>query len=134
MKLYYKAVTQNNKQIQGFIEAKDVREAARSLRKHQLIPVKIISPNQMGLGRFSHVLKRSTTKDLVFFTRQIASMLTSGLTLMQSLVIMKDQMRNSGMSDTVQSIVLDVENGKTLSSAIEKYSTSFTPIYIALIK
>src|SRR5689334_18660309 len=110
MKLFYKAITQNSKPIQGFIEAKDIKEAARSLRKHQLIPVKIIPPNQMGLGRFAHLLKRSTTKDLVFFTRQIASMLTSGLTLMQALVIMKEQMRNSGMYETVQSVVLDVEN------------------------
>jgi len=134
MKLYYRAVTQNGKQIQGFIEAKDIQEAARYLRKHQLIPVKIIASDQMGIGRYLHFLKKTSTKELIFFTRQLSSMLTSGLTLMQALVILRDQMKNAAMSEAVQSIVSDVENGKTLSSAIEKYPTIFSPIYIALIK
>src|SRR6185369_13805826 len=76
MKLYYRAVTQNGKQIQGFIEAKDIQEAARYLRKHQLIPVKIIASDQMGIGRYLHFLKKTSTKELIFFTRQLSSMLT----------------------------------------------------------
>jgi type IV pilus assembly protein PilC len=134
MKFYYSAVTQSGKKIEGFIETKDKQEAARYLRKHQLIPVKIVSPSQIGLRRFFGFLKKSSTKDLIFFTRQLASMLTSGLTLMQALIILKDQMKKSVMADTVESVVLDVENGKTLSSAIEKYKTIFSPIYIALIR
>jgi type IV pilus assembly protein PilC len=134
MRLYYKAVTQNGKPIQGFIESKDIKEAARYLRKHQLIPVQIVPPGQLGAGRFLHIFKRSSMKDIIFFTRQIASMLSSGLTLMQSLIIMKEQMKTSAMADTVQSIVADVENGKTLSMAIDKYPGTFTPIYISLIK
>ncbi len=134
MKLYYRAVTQNGKQIQGFIEAKDIQEAARYLRKHQLIPVRIVSSDQMGIGKYLHFLKKASVKELIFFTRQLASMLNSGLTLMQALVIMRDQMKTSAMTDPVQSIVSDVENGKTLSSAVEKYPSIFSQIYIALIK
>lgn len=134
MKLYYRAVAKNGKQIEGFIEAKDVREAARYLQRHQLLPVKIISTDKVGLARFTGFLKKTTTKDLIFFTRQLASMLTSGLTLMQALTIMKEQMKSSPMNDTIDSVVSDVENGKTLSSGIEKYPTVFPPIYIALIK
>lgn len=134
MKLYYQAVTKNGKKLEGFIEAKDIQEAAKYLQKHQLIPVKIVPPGKMGLNRFLSFIKKSSRKDLIFFTRQLASMLTSGLTLMQALIILKDQMKKSVMTDTVHSVVLDVENGKTLSSAIEKYKTIFPPIYIALIR
>lgn len=134
MKLYYHAVTQNGKSLEGVIEARDVEEAARYLRKHQLIPIKIIPPDKIGLNRFFHIFRRSSTKDLIFFTRQLSSMLTSGLTLMQGLVILKDQMRDSGMGDMMNTIVIDVENGKTLSAAIEKYTAIFSPIYVALIK
>lgn len=134
MKLYYRAVSQNGKFIQGFIEAKDIKEAARYLRNHELVPVKIVPPSQLGIQRFLTFVKKASTKDIIFFTRQLASMLTSGLTLMQALVILKDQMGSSGLSETVQTVVADVENGKTLSSAVEKYDTIFTPIYVALIK
>ncbi|HEX8932129.1 MAG TPA: type II secretion system F family protein [Patescibacteria group bacterium] len=134
MKLYYRAVAKNGKQIEGFIDAKDIREAARYLQKHQLLPVKITPTGKTGLGRFFEVLNKTSTKELIFFTRQLASMLTSGLTLMQALTIMKDQMKNSQIIDAVENIVSDVENGKTLSSGIEKYPKIFTPIYVALIK
>lgn len=134
MKLYYRAVTQNGKQLEGVIEARDVEEAARYLRKHQLIPIRIIPPDSIGLNRFLHYFRRSSSKDLIFFTRQLASMLTSGLTLMQALVILRDQMRETGMGDMVNSIVIDVENGKTLSAAIDKYPAMFSPIFVALIK
>jgi len=134
MKLYYHAVTQDGKTIRGFIEAKDIKDAAHYLRKHQLIPVKITLPPRTGIGQFIPFLKKSSTKDVIFFTRQLASMLTSGLTLMQALVILRNQIKSVGMADTIQSIVADVENGKTLSSAIEKFPTVFSPIYIALIQ
>src|SRR5689334_18084239 len=134
MKLYYSAVTRNGKKLQGFIEAKDIKEAARYLQKHQLIPIKIIPPSQLGVQRYLQVLKKVGSKDVIFFTRQLSSILVSGLTLMQALVILKDQMKTSAMAETVDSIVVDVENGKTLSSAIEKYPTVFSPIYIALIR
>src|SRR5690349_7463194 len=134
MKLYYRAVTQNGKQIQGFIESKDIREAARYLRNHQLTPVSIIPAGQLGFTRYFKLFKRPSAKELIFFTRQLASMLTSGLTLIQALVIMRDQMKNATMNDAVQSVVADVENGRTLSSSIEKYPAVYTPIYIALIR
>lgn len=134
MKLYYRAVTQNGKPIQGFIDSKDEHEAASYLQKHQLVPIKIIEAEAVGIKKYLRYLKRPSSKDVIFFTRQLSSMLTSGLTLMQSLTIMRDQMKTSAMADTVQNIVVDVENGKTLSSGIEKYPQIFSAIYIALIK
>lgn len=134
MKFYYKAVAKGGKRLEGFIEAKDIPEAAKFIQKHQLTPIKIIPSTQVGMKRFFYFLHKSSMKELVFFTRQLASMLTSGLTLMQALVILKNQMKNSEMADTVQSVVADVENGKTLSSAVSKYPAVFSPIYISLIK
>jgi type IV pilus assembly protein PilC len=134
MKFYYRAATRGGKKLEGFIEAKDIPEAARFIQKHQLIPIQIIPSNKVGLKRFFSFLRKSSNKDIIFFTRQLASMLTSGLTLMQALTVLKSQMKNSAMYDTVQSIVTDVENGKTLSTAVSKYPMFFTPIYISLIK
>lgn len=134
MRLYYRAVTQDGKKLDGFIDARNVKEAAQYLKKHQLTPIQITEPAVSGLAKLLPFLRHSSTKELIFFTRQMASMLTSGLTLMQSLVILKDQIKSQSMAVTVQSVVADVENGKSLSSAIEKYPEVFSPIYIALIR
>jgi len=61
-------------------------------------------------------------------------MLASGLTLMRSLAILKDQMQNPNMSEAVVTIINDVEEGKTLAKAIERHPKIFSPIYISIIK
>jgi len=134
MRLYYRAVTQDGKTIKGLIEARDIREAANYLRKHQLTPVKILPQTRTGLAQYLPFLKKTSTNDLVFFTRQLASMLTSGLTLVQSLNILQNQIENPAMTEVVQGIINDVEDGKTYSLALQKYPHIFNPLYIALIK
>lgn len=134
MKLYYRAVTQAGKTIRGLIDAKDVQEAAHYLRGHQLVPITIIPESQRGLSKFLPFLDRASNSDLIFFTRQLSSTLTSGLTLMQSLQIMQNQIQNKRMAEIVQNIITDIENGSTLSTAIAKYPQVFSPIYIALIR
>src|SRR5664279_3878055 len=134
MKLYYRAVTQDGTTIRGLIEAKDISEAAHYLRKHQLIPIKIDTSANVGFSRYYSFLKRASATDVVFFTRQLSSMLTSGLTLMQALSILKNQMQSSVMSEITQTIVAELESGKTFAAAIEKFPTVFSPIYIALVR
>src|SRR5258708_13056923 len=132
MKLFYRAVGQDNKIIEGLIEAKDPKDAARYLRQHQLVPVKISENTQTGINRFLPLLKHSSRKDLLFFTRQLSSMLTAGLTLMQALSIMQSQIKNTSMAETVQGLIADVENGKTFSSALDQYPALFPPLFILL--
>lgn len=134
MRLYYRAVTQDGKTIRGLIEARDIKDAANYLRKHQLIPVKIMPEASKGMAKYLPYFKRTNGGDLVFFTRQLSSMITSGLTLIQALNILKNQLQNPSMTAIVEAIITDVEDGKTLSSALAKHPGTFSPIYIALIK
>src|SRR6185437_3330953 len=97
MRLYYRAVTQDGKTIRGLIEAKDVDEAATYLRKHQFVPVQIIPENKTGFIRFLPFLKKIKAGDIVFFTRQLSSMITAGLTLVQALNVLKNQTQNDAL-------------------------------------
>src|SRR5882757_3260901 len=134
MKLYYRAVTKDGKTIRGIIEARDIKEAANYLRKHHFVPVKIIPETKTGLARYFPFLQRTKESDVVFFTRQLASMIEAGLTLVQALNVLKNQIQSPVMSVIVQEIISDVEDGKMLSKSLEKHPRTFTPIYIALIK
>jgi len=134
MRLYYRAVTQDGKTIRGLIDAKDVKEAAMYLRQHHFVPVQIIPETKTGYLRFIPFFHRIKTTDVVFFTRQLASMITSGLTLLQALNVLKNQVQNAAVAEMVQGIISEIEDGEKLSKALEKYPASFSPIYVALVK
>jgi len=133
MRLRYKVVTKEGKLSQGLLDAKDIDEAANYLRAKQLIPIQITRIDNQIWNNLPMVggVKNS---DLVLFTRQLSSMLSSGLTLMRSLEILKDQMQNPNMSEIVTTVINDVEEGKTLAQAIEKHPKVFSPIYISIIR
>lgn len=134
MKLNYKAATKDGKIIKGIVEAKDIKEAAIYLRGRGFLPINIRSRDEKNILSSLPFLNKVKSSDIVFFTRQLSSMLVAGLTLMQALSILKDQMQNPAMADVVRGIITEVEDGKSFSIAISKYQNIFTPIYISLIK
>lgn len=134
MKLFYKASTREGKIVKGLIVAKGVDEAVTYLRSRDLLPIQVTSQEDTGIDRFLSFFKRAGSHDLVFFTSQLASMLASGLTLIQALSILKDQTQNQQMSEAIHSIISDIEEGQPLSRAIARYPKIFSPVYIALIE
>src|SRR5258708_567256 len=134
MKLTYKAATTKGKILHGVLEAKDTKEAAYFLRKKDLIPVSITAESTQDIGKIFPFLKRHKIKDLILFTRQLASMLNSGLTLIQALNILNNQMQKTSLQEIIGKIIADIEEGQTFSQAIAKYPDIFSPIYISLIK
>ncbi len=133
MKLFYKAISLDGKKFGGIIEAKDQREASIFLRKKELVPIEI-SLQRKPLFRILQFLQRSRNSHLVFFTRQLSLMLSSGLTLMQSLTILKDQVQSIPMGEVVEAITADIQGGSSFSSSLAKHPSIFSPIYISLIK
>jgi type IV pilus assembly protein PilC len=134
MRLQYKAIANDGKALRGFVDAINVNDAANYLKQRELTPI------QIKVVRDSDFLKkipgrhRIKTKDLVLFTRQLSSMLTSGLTLIKSLEIIKNQTQNKAIQETLGAILLDLQEGTTLSDAISKFPEVFPPIYISLVK
>jgi type IV pilus assembly protein PilC len=133
MRLRYKAATKEGKVSQGLLDAKDVPEAAVYLRSKELVPIQIERIDNKIWTQLPF-LNKVKQADLILFTRQLSSMLASGLTLIRSLDILKGQIQNQAMLEIVNSIINDVQEGKTLSGSIKKYPNVFSPIYISIIK
>lgn len=133
MKLRYKAATKEGKLNQGLLDAKDIQAAAAYLRSKNLLPIQITKVDTQISAKLPF-LNKVKTQDLILFTRQMSSMLSSGLTLMKSLDILKDQMQNPAMTEIVTSIINDVSEGKSFGQSIEKYPKVFSPIYASIIK
>lgn len=133
MKLSYKAINKDGGKIRGVLDATDSNEAAMYLRSRGFYPIEIRAEGKSGLG----LLRRGgkvKPKDLVLFTRQVASMLTAGITLIRALQIYKEQIKKPVLVDLITQIESDVEEGKTFSEAIEKHPTVFPPVYISLVR
>ena len=134
MKLVYKAVTKQAKIVTGVFDAKDETEVAKYLRMHEYHPISITAEKEDILKDLLIRSRRIHATDTIFFTRQLSSMLSSGLTLMQALSILKNQIQNPAMRDTVNGIITTVEEGGSFSRAIGKYPKLFNSIYVSLIK
>jgi len=135
MKLHYKATTPDGKIIQGIMDANDVNEAVSYLRGKDLFPIQIRKQGEnLLLQKFLPFFNKISANDLILFTRQLSSMLSSGLTLLRALQIFKDQIQNEAMIEVVSGVMNDIEEGKSFSFAIAKYPDVFSPIYVSLIK
>ncbi|OGH06263.1 MAG: hypothetical protein A2W22_02635, partial [Candidatus Levybacteria bacterium RBG_16_35_11] len=134
MKLHYKAATKEGKIIRGILDAKDVNEAALYLRSKDYLPIQI-KKQEADLKLLNIIgFRKIKTNEIVVFTRQMSSMLSSGLTLIRCLQLFRDQAQNPRMAEVIGGVISDVEEGKNLSLAISKYPDVFSPIYVSLIK
>lgn len=134
MRLRYKAATKEGKIIQGLIDAKDINEAAGYLRNKEFMVIKVEPVTSDSFSSILAKLNKAKSADVVLFTRQLSSMLESGLTLMRALEIFRDQIQNKAMIEIVSSLITDVEGGKPLSRALAKFPDVFSPIYVSLVK
>jgi type IV pilus assembly protein PilC len=134
MKFFYIAIGENGKRVKGFVEATDKGKAALYLRERSLIPIRIENHQQQALAIPISLIQRVSKRDIVFFTRQIATMLMSGLTLTQSLEILKNQVQKQNMIPIVETIITNIEEGKSFSEALSQFPNIFSPIYISLIR
>lgn len=80
------------------------------------------------------IFTRVKTRDIVVFTRQFATMISAGMSLMESLIILGKQAANPKLAAIISEIRMDVETGHTLSESMEKHSTVFKGLYISLIR
>ena len=73
-------------------------------------------------------------KDLAVFSRQFATMVNSGLPILRALSILSDQTANKELQKVLVQVRLDVEQGDSLSGAMERHPKAFKDLYVAMIK
>jgi type IV pilus assembly protein PilC len=73
-------------------------------------------------------------RDLTIFYRQFATMVNAGLTLVNSLGILTEQVENKALVDNIKVIKYDVEAGSTLADAMAKFPQVFSELYISMVR
>lgn len=103
----------------GYIPLSVDRKAATSLNADISIPF---------------LAKRVKQEELAVFSRQFATMIDAGMTLLRSLTILGEQTDNQFLSSTLRTVRLDVEQGASLSQALSRHPKVFPRIYVAMVR
>lgn len=115
---------------QGEIDLPKKEDVLAYLHKQKMIPVSVRQKERQFNLTFGSGVK---TKDIVIFTRQFATMINSGLPLVQSLDILAEQTENQVLRKVIQDVLYDVESGHTLADAMRKHPKVFTDLYVNMV-
>lgn len=132
MKKYgYKAINDKGKKIEGVVEAQDAKGAARLLRARNFFIISIAPQKDSFFPKVG--LRRVSLEDKVNFTRQLSTMLNSGLALAEGLSILEFQ-ASPAMGKVISEILNEIEGGSNFASALAKEPKIFDKVYISLVQ
>jgi type IV pilus assembly protein PilC len=132
----YKVRDVNGKLVKGQLEADSVPIVAARLREMGYAPVEI-KPVTISLKReinIPGVTDRVALKDVALMSRQLATMVSAGLTLVRALSVLADQIESKPLRDAMLQVRQEVEQGSSLSTSLEKLPKVFPPLYIAMVR
>ncbi|HAJ32247.1 MAG TPA: hypothetical protein DCK79_02590 [Candidatus Atribacteria bacterium] len=87
-----------------------------------------------ALSKEITLFKKIKLRDLTIFYRQFATMVNAGLTLVNSLDILIEQVENKALSEAIKLVKSDVEAGSTLADALAKQPQIFSELYISMVR
>jgi type IV pilus assembly protein PilC len=132
----YKVRDRSGKIVQGTVEAESENAVVGRLRQMGLAPL-LIEEHKESLGKKEMHLpwgNKVKPKDIAVMSRQFATMINSGLSLLRALNILAEQTDNSRFREVLGAVRSDVERGQSLSQAIAKHPKVFSRLYVAMIK
>ena len=117
--------------LKGTLDVPTKEEVIAFIRKNRMILVSTrVAPAQVKLPSLR---KGVSTRDVVIFTRQFATMINAGLPLVQSLSILAQQTENKTLKEVTKAVVYDVEAGNTLADALRKHPKAFPELYVNMV-
>ncbi len=124
--------------IKGRVDAPNESAVANRLKELGLAAVSISEVTTTGLHReitIGSIGKgRVKLKDLAVMARQMATMVSAGLSLLRTLSILADQTENKTLADVLAKVRADVEQGRSLADAFERHPDTFPPLMVNMIR
>ncbi len=133
----YKVRDQGGRIVEGSLEADDASLVVGKLRQMGYTPVAIEQQASKSLSMDVSIPgfgPKVKLKDVAVFSRQFATMINSGLSLIRSLAILTEQTESAVLAKVAGEVRLDVERGSSLSAALSRHPKVFNHLYIAMVK
>jgi len=132
--LYQFRAIKDNKIVSKNLEADNEAAVIAYLKANGYFPIEVKAVKKTEIGVMNQIFGRVSFNDIVDFTRQIAIMLNAGLTIVDSLEILKKQITKPNLLKIVETIDDDIKSGNTFSSALKKFPQNFSNLYISLVR
>lgn len=134
----YKGRDTAGKVVKGKLDAPSEAVAITRMRTMGLAPIEVVAGSsgsgihtELSLAGFE---KQVGMKDLAIMSRQLATMVGSGLSLLRALTILADQTENKKLARTLGIVRTQVETGSAFSEALAKHHETFPPLMIHLVR
>jgi len=129
----FKAMDLAGVQAKGEVEADSKQAVAEQLKERGLVVVDIAQKyrsKQLTLG----FMQRVNAKDLAVASRQLATMVTSGMSILRALHVLEAQTQSKLLRETIGLVCKDVEAGLLLSDALARHPKVFGQLYVAMVR
>lgn len=135
----YKGFDSSGKSVKGVLDAPSESHAIQQLRAKGVIPEKLESKDAGGSGlnreiRIDFLERGPKLKDLAVMTRQLATMVGAGVSILRALAIVESQTQNHKLKTTLIEVTALVEGGTAFSDALEEHPLIIPPIMVHLIR
>jgi len=129
----FRAIDVAGSAAKGEVEAASKQAVADQLKGRGLIVVDISdkhSSKELNVALF----ERMKAADLTVATRQLATMVASGMTLLRALYVLEEQTESKPLRDAIVAVRKDVEAGLLFSAALARHPRIFNPLYVAMVE
>src|SRR4051794_37855022 len=129
----FKAMDLTGAKASGEVEAESKQIVSDQLKQRGLIVLDIA--DKRGSKELElPFLNRIKPQDLTIMTRQLATMVNSGMTILRALYVLEAQTENKKLADTISAVRKDVEAGLPLSDALERHPKVFNLLFVAMTR
>jgi type IV pilus assembly protein PilC len=132
----YKVRDREGKMAAGSMEAESEEAVISRLRQLGYAPISIEAEKGAGLKAEVKLpgTGRVKLKDLAVFSRQFATMINSGLSLLRALTILGEQTSNRRLGEIIIQVRVEVEKGTSLSAAMARHPKVFNRLYVSMVR
>lgn len=130
----FRAVDLLGRQAKGELDAESKQSVSDELKAKGLIVLDIGEKSRAKQDIEIPYFNRVKLGDLSIMSRQLATMVSSGMTILRSLYVLESQTENKKLSETLVEVRKDVEAGLPLSDAFERHPKTFNPLFVSMTR
>ncbi len=129
----FKAMDLAGVSAKGEVEANSKQDVAEQLKQRGLVVIDVAHKyrsRELNVELFSRI----KAKDLAVCTRQLSTMVSSGMTILRSLAVLETQTESKKLKAAFSAVSHDIEAGLLLSDALERHPKAFSPLYVSMVR
>src|SRR5215216_4497248 len=129
----YDAINAQGFELSGEVHAPDLAAAREQLRSRGLLPQRLAEKGASGEGGRA-TFKKVKQKSLQVFSRQLATMIEAGVSIVAALVTLEEQTDDKYLAEVLGEVRGDVEAGMVLSAALARHPKVFNRLVVAMVE